>query len=84
MANKIKPEELENIQNAVRLLNQVKAVIADLEVNKAKAMQEAFAAEQSLQQLQAKLQEDYGSITIDLNTGEYQEEVEEAEEVTTK
>lgn len=80
MANKIKPEELENIQNAVRQLNQVKAVIADLEVNKAKAMQEAFAAEQSLQQLQAKLQEEYGSITIDLNTGEYQEEVEEAVE----
>ena len=84
MADKAKltEEELKSIQTAVSNLNQAKTILGDATNNAYKAQLQVVAMEEALQAEQKKLEDAYGSITVDLNTGEYEEVVEEAEEVT--
>lgn len=79
---KLKEEELKAIQGAVSNVNQAKTILGDATNNAYRAQLQVVAMEQALQEEQKKLEESYGSITVDLNTGEYEEVVEEAEEVT--
>lgn len=79
---KLKEEELKAIQGAVSNVNQAKTILGDLTNQAYKAQLQVVAMEEALQAEQKKLEDTYGSITVDLNTGEYEEVVEEAEEVT--
>lgn len=78
---KLKEEELKAIQTAVSNLNQSKTILGDAVNNAHKAQLQVVAMEEALGAEQKKLEEAYGSITVDLNTGEYEEVVEEAVEV---
>ena len=78
---KLKEEELKNIQSAVSNVNQAKTVLGDVMNNAHKAQLQVTAMEEALVAAQKELEETYGSITVDLNTGEYEENVQEAEEV---
>ena len=84
MADKLqlKEEELKAIQGAVSKLNQAKTILGDVTNQAYKAQLQVNTAEEALAEEQKVLEATYGSITIDLNTGEYSEVIEEAEEVT--
>lgn len=79
---KLKEEELKAIQGAVSKLNQAKTILGDLTNQAYKAQLQVVAMEEALAEEQKVLEANYGAITVDLNTGEYEEVVEEAEEVT--
>lgn len=78
---KLTEEELKSIQSAVSNVNQAKTLLGDVMNNAHKAQLQVTAMEEALVEAQKKLEETYGSITVDLNTGEYEETVQEAEEV---
>lgn len=80
-AKKIKQEELEAVRLAVSNFNRAKAALGDLEYQKAQVTAQATGLEEALKTEQQKLEDTYGSITINLENGEYEEVVEEAQTV---
>jgi len=83
MADKLKltEEELKSIQTAVSKLNQAKTILGDIANQAYKAQLQVNQMEEAMASAQKELEDTYGSITVDLTTGEYEEVVEEAEEV---
>lgn len=83
MADKLKlsEEELKSIQTAVSNLNQAKTILGDLSNQAYKAQLQVVSMEEAMAAAQKSLEDTYGSISVDLNTGEYEEVVEEAETV---
>lgn len=83
MADKLKltEEELKDIQTAVSNVNQAKTILGDVQTQAYLAQVQVLEMDKALQEEQKKLEEKYGSISIDINTGEYEEVVEEAETV---
>ena len=84
MADKLKltEEELKSIQTAVSNLNQAKTILGDITNQAYKAQLQVVSMEEAMAAAQKSLEDTYGSISVDLSTGEYEEVVEEAEEVT--
>ena len=84
MADKLKlsEEELKSIQTAVSNLNQAKTILGDLSNQAYKAQLQVVSMEEAMAAAQKSLEDTYGSISVDLSTGEYEEVVQEAEEVT--
>jgi len=80
-AKKITQEELEAVRTALSNFNRAKATLGDLEYQKAQLISQTTELEEALKAQQQKLEESYGSITVNLDTGQYEEAVEEAEEV---
>lgn len=80
-AKKITQEELEAVRLAVSNFNRAKGSLGDLEYQKAALVAQASELEAALKAEQEKLEKSYGSITINLENGEYEEVVEEAETV---
>jgi hypothetical protein len=78
---KLKEEELKSIQTAVSNLNQAKTILGEATNQAFKAQLQVNAMEEAMATSQKELENTYGSITVDLNTGEYEEVVEEAETV---
>lgn len=76
-AKKITQEELEAVRLAVSNFNRAKAALGDLEYDKSKLLTQVAELESALQVEQKKLEDAYGSITVNLETGEY-EAAEEA------
>lgn len=67
---KLTKEELENVQGAVNLVNQITTEIGRLESSKLKLYSNLQQAENKLAEERKTLEDKYGSVTIDLNTGE--------------
>jgi hypothetical protein len=65
----------------VSTLNKITSAIGEMEVQKARAISDHTEFAAKLQEQQKELEEKYGNVTIDLTTGEYTENVEEAETV---
>ena len=79
--SKISKEELENIQSQVNKMNEIQFKIGEFEVAKSRQMAEYAKEQEALAVIQKELSEKYGSINIDLATGEYTEqEIEDAQE----
>lgn len=76
-AKKITQEELEAVRLAVSNFNRAKAALGDLEYDKSKLLKQVTELEGALQAEQKKLEDTYGSITVNLETGEYEEAAEE-------
>jgi len=83
MADKAKltEEELKAIQTAVSNLSQSKSILGEATNQAHKAQLQVSAMEEAMVSAQKELEDKYGSITVDLTTGEYEEVVEDAEEV---
>ena len=83
MADKAKltEEELKSIKTAVYNLNQAKTILGDAANQAHKAQLQVNAMEEAMATSQKELENTYGSIYVDLSTGEYEEVVEEAETV---
>jgi hypothetical protein len=87
MATKVKKlsqEELEKIQVSVNTLTRAKQNLGEMEYQKSQMIANIAQFEADLKGLQEGLEEKYGQVTIDLNTGEYtptEQPVPEAVEV---
>lgn len=83
-AKKITKEELEAVQQPVTNINNLYANVGRTVVGLLRSMGVAVTEldnlESALQEQQRELEEKYGSVTINLSNGEYEEVVEEATE----
>lgn len=77
-AKKIKKEELQVIREAVSVLNRAKSNLGEMEYQKSQLVSQISVLEHNLKSEQVKLEETYGSVTINLETGEYEEAAQEA------
>lgn len=80
-AKKISKEELESVRLTVTNFNRLKASLGELEFEKSKVLAQVSELETALKGEQKSLEDKYGQVTINLDTGEYEEVVQEAEEV---
>lgn len=80
-AKKITQEELDAVRTAISNLNRAKTQLGDLEYQKTFLIAQTKTLDEALQEEQKKLEATYGPISVNLETGEYTEEVQEAEEV---
>jgi len=78
-AKKIKEEELEAVREALTNFNRAKTQLGELEYQKSQLVSQVMQLEADLKLQQKSLEENYGSVTINLETGEYEEAVQEAE-----
>ena len=80
-AKKIKQEELESVRKAVGAANSLTTQLGQLELQKAHLLSQALTANAQVKEEQKLLEETYGSVSVNLETGEITETVEEAVEV---
>ena len=82
--NKITQEQLEELQGYVGKLNNAAAQIGNLELQKHQINHAAAEVQSDLNKFQAKLEEKYGKVQINIQDGTYkpiEEKEVEAEEV---
>tara|TARA_R110000824_G_scaffold216043_1_gene402671 strand:- start:661 stop:936 length:276 start_codon:yes stop_codon:yes gene_type:complete len=83
MSKKIKKEQLESIKELVTRESNLSKDIVSIELTKFKVIQDLFRASEEIKDSKKILQEEYGNVDIDLNTGVYTEMEEEVEAVET-
>ena len=76
---KITDEELKSVQEKVNSINQVQLQVGGLEVQKASALEAIKVSQMDLQVIQKELEEKYGKVTVNLQTGAITEIPEEYE-----
>jgi len=81
--NKIKKEELEDLQAKVININNLQYKLGALEIEKNKVLQSYDVAKTELKTLQLALKEVYGGVSIDVNDGSIKK-LEEVDEQTNK
>ena len=69
---KITEQQLKELNEKYNKVNQLKLYVGDLEGQKHVLLHNLIGAQESLQELQETLEEQYGKINIDLTTGEYE------------
>jgi hypothetical protein len=79
--NKITPEQLEELQGYVGKLNNAAMQIGNLELQKHQLQHAAGEVQSDLSKFQAKLEEKYGKVQINIQDGTYKPIEEEAEVV---
>lgn len=70
--NKISQEQLEELQGYVGKLNNAASQIGNLEMQKHQLNHAAAEIQNDLQKFQAKLEEKYGKVSINIQDGTYQ------------
>ena len=80
-AKTLKKDELESVRKAVGAANSLTNQLGQLELQKAHLLSQALTANAQVKEEQKLLEETYGSVSINLETGEITETVEEAVEV---
>jgi len=75
---KITAEQLEKVQKAVSDINRVQIEVGSLEVKKHEMIHGMGQLRETLGELQDELQEEYGTIDVNINNGEinYEKDVE--------
>ena len=79
MSNKITAEELETIKDQQTELGQVVNQIGQLEANKHSLLHKIAGINEGIEETKKQLEEKYGSINIDLETGTYTEIEDESD-----
>ena len=79
--NKITPEQLEELQGYVGKLNNAATQIGNLELQKHQLQHAAGEVQSDLSKFQAKLEEKYGKVQINIQDGTFKPIEEEAEVV---
>lgn len=73
MANKLSEKELKSLQENVSKLNQVHIELGRLENQKHKILHQINEIESIFDELQKELEEKYGKVNINIETGEFEE-----------
>lgn len=69
---KIKEEQLKELQGLINNINQGQIQIGQLETQKHAVLHQLAEIQQKLQKLQEKLEEEYGKISINIQDGSYE------------
>jgi len=83
MKKKVKKEQLEQLQKISSFISEIQNEIAKNTINNHKLAHAYSQQEIKLNELKLELQEQYGKITVDVNTGEIQK-LEEDEQTNKK
>jgi len=67
---KITDEQLSNVQEIVSKINQGQMEVGRLETNKHSVMHQIVVLQEALQKLQKELEDEYGKVNINIQTGE--------------
>ena len=70
---KIKKEQLDEIVELQTKLNSIISNIGILETQKHALLHDVSEVNQNIEKFKAKLEKEYGAISVDLKTGEYTE-----------
>ena len=76
--NKIKEEQLQDLQAKVGTMQQIQGQIGVLEGQKHLLLHQLAGAQDELQKLQTALEEEYGKVSINIQDGSYTPITEEA------
>ena len=74
---KIKDEQLKQLQDQVNSINQNQLQIGSLETQKHTLIHNGVELENKLREIQNELEKEYGKVTVNISTGEYEEIKEE-------
>mgnify|MGYP001026525898 CR=1 FL=1 len=66
---KITEDQLKEIQQTVSMANQLKLEIGNLEATKHRYMHELDAVNNKMSELNSQLEEEYGKVDVNINTG---------------
>ena len=69
-SKKITEEQLKDIQQIISTSNQIKLEIGNVEARKYMLLNELSSVNKMMGDVSAKLEEEYGKMDIDINTGE--------------
>ena len=70
---KIKQEQLDEIVELQKKLNEIISNIGVLETQKHSLLHDVAEVNKDIEEFKAKLEKEYGAISVDLKTGEYTE-----------
>jgi|TARA_B110000977_G_scaffold193743_1_gene269176 hypothetical protein len=73
MSKKLTSEELKNLQDAVNSLNQIQLQVGGLELQKHELQHAAAEAKVALEKVQKELEDEYGQVSVDIQTGDIKE-----------
>ena len=76
-AKKIKKDELSKVQEISQEYNSIIQAVGNMELQKQDFLLKAAEVRASIEEVKKNLQETYGSVNIDLTTGEYKESAED-------
>lgn len=74
---KIKDEQLKQLQEQVNTINQNQLQIGNLETKKHTLIHNGVELQNQLRGIQDELEKEYGKVTVNISTGEYEEIKEE-------
>jgi len=74
---KITDEQLKQLQEQVNTINQNQLQIGNLETQKHTLIHNGVELQNQLREIQDELEKEYGKVTVNISTGEYQDIKEE-------
>ena len=74
MAKKITKKELAELQDNIKSINSVQIKIGELELGKLNLAAQFNQLNSNMREFQAKLEKKYGSVNINVNTGQFKDE----------
>ena len=77
MENKIKDEQLKDLQEKVGAIQQLQTQIGNIEGQKHILLHQLVGVQEQLQELQKSLEEEYGKVSINIQDGTYEAITEE-------
>lgn len=73
MSKKLTTEELKELQEAVNSMNNLQLQIGGLEAQKHELLHSMETAKSTLAEVQKKLEDIYGQVSVDISTGDIKE-----------
>ena len=73
MSKKLTQEELKELQEAVNAMNNLQLQIGGLEAQKHELLHSMETAKSTLADVQKKLEDVYGQVSVDISTGDIKE-----------
>ena len=74
MSKKLTKEELKELQEAVNAMNNLQLQIGGLEAQKHELLHSMETAKSTLADVQKKLEDVYGQVSVDISTGDIKED----------
>ena len=80
MSKKLTTEELKELQEAVNSMNNLQLQIGGLEAQKHELLHSMETAKSTLAEVQKKLEDIYGQVSVDISTGDIKEDESSTED----
>jgi len=74
MSKKLTQEELKELQGAVNTMNNLQLQVGGLEAQKHEVLHSMEVAKTALAEVQKKLEDVYGQVSVDISTGDIKED----------